>query len=284
MSYTSPDLSTVLTNEQSLNSNLSSAQTKLRSILNHEDKSYSSSDGIIPLIRKLGGREVYLEIPEGVNALETGYLDDIIYYDQDDDTFTAKWNLFRSYDKTWNLQYTQTSGSSTGGWGGNTWVIGYISNSLGNLYLADDIEIYLTNDSRQMPTGAMGGAMMVFGNHPSSNFKAVYAALTNSSPLGAEVGVLNNFSGSGSVENLGDYSGSYNIVNDRANSQIIARVYKSNGTLSHEDSFSYSSLGVNKKTQVSFAIFAVDNYKKLNNVDNALIYNYLKIYGHKRSV
>lgn len=284
MSYTPPDLSTVLTNEQSLNSNISSAQTKLRSILNHEDKSYSSSDGVIPLIRKLGSREVYLEIPEGTNALETGYLDDIIYYDQDGETFSTKWNLFNSYFKTWNLQSTQTSGSSTGGWGGNVWVIGYISNSQGNLYLNDDIEIYLSNDSRQTSTNAMGGVMMVFGNHPSSNFKAVYAALRNSNPLSAEVGVLNNFSGSGSTQALGDYSGSYNIVNDRANSQIIARVYKSNGTLSYEDTFSYSTLGVNKKTQVSFAIFSLDSYKQINRSNNCLIYNYLKIYGHKRSV
>lgn len=283
MSYTAPDLDNILNNEQSINSNLSSARTKLRCILNHEDTSYSSSDGVIPLIRKLGKREVYLEIPNKTNALETGYLDDIIYYDQDGETFSTTWNLFSNYSKTWNLRSTQTSGSSTGDWGGSVWVIGYISNSLGNLYLMDDIEIYLTNESRQMSTGAMGGAMMVFGNHPSTNFKAVYAALSNSNPLSGNVGILDNFSGVGMEEALGAYSGSYNIINDRANSQIIARVYASNGNLAIEDTFSYSDLGVNKKTQVSLAIFSLENYKQLNRSNNSAIYNYLKIYGPKRS-
>ena len=284
MSYTALDLSTVKSNEQSINTTLFHAQTKLRSILNYENTSYSSNEGIIPLIRKLGKREIYLEVPKGTNALETGYLDDIIYYDADGETFTAKWNLFRSSDKTWNLQSTQTSGSSTGAWGGDVWFIGYISNSLGNLYLSDDIEIYLTNSSRQMSTGGMGGAMIVFGNHPSSNFKAVYAGFNNISPISGNVGVLDNFTATGTANALGGYSGSYNIINDRANSQIIARVYNSSGNLSIENTFSYSSLGVNKKTQVSFAIFTLDKYKQLNRNNNGLIYEYLKIYGPKRSV
>lgn len=284
MSYEPPNLSPVISNEQSINTNLSSARTKLRSILNYENTNYSSEDGVIPLIRKLGNREVYLEIPEGTNALETGYLDDIIYYDEDGQTFATTWNLFSSYDNVWNLQSTQTSGSSSGDWGGAAWVVGYISNSLGNLYLTDDIEIYLTNESRQMSTGAMGGAMMVFGNHPSTNFKAVYAALDNISPLAGNVGILNNFSTTETTSALRAYSGSYNIINDRANSQIIARVYGSGGNLAVENTFSYSTLGVNKKTQVSLAIFSVDSYKQLNRSNNSGIYNYLKIYGPKRGI
>lgn len=284
MSYTAPDLDTILNNEQLINGNLLSARTKLRSILNHENTSHSTSDGVIPLIRKLGKREVYLEIPKRVNALETGYLDDIIYYDQEGESFSTAWELFDDYSNIWNLQSTQITGSSAGDWGGNVWVIGYLSNSLGNLYLMEDIEIYLTNDSRQMSTGAMGGVMMVFGDHPSNNFKAVYAALSNTNPLSGNVGTLNNFSGIGTQNALGDYSGSYNIINDRANSQIIARVYADSGNLAIEDTFSYSSLGVNKKTQVSLAIFTLDRYKQLNRTNNSLIYNYLKIYGPKRGI
>ena len=284
MSYESPDLNTVLINEESLNENLSSAQIKLRSILNHENTSYSSDEGIIPLIRKLGNREVYLEIPKGTNALETGYLDDIVYHDEDGESFSTSWNLFSSSSKNWNLQSIQLTGSSTGYWGGNLWVIGYISNSLGNLYLTDDIEIYLTNTARQMSTGAIAGAMMVFGNHPSSNFRAVYAGLSNTSPLSGKVGVLRGFSETGTEEALGAYTGSYNIINDRENSQIISRVYASNGRLAIEDTFSYSDLGITNTTQVSFAIFSLENYKKLDQVDNNAIYNYLKIYGPKRSV
>ena len=53
MPYTQPDLSEILTNEQTLNTNLTTAQTKLRAILDKEEIGYTQGDGVIPLIRKL---------------------------------------------------------------------------------------------------------------------------------------------------------------------------------------------------------------------------------------
>ena len=53
MSYTQPDLSQILQNESTLNTNLTTAQTRLRSILDKEEIGYTSGDGVIPLIRKL---------------------------------------------------------------------------------------------------------------------------------------------------------------------------------------------------------------------------------------
>ena len=53
MPYTQPDLSEILANEQSLNTNLGTAQTKLRAILDAEEIGYTQGDGVIPLIRKL---------------------------------------------------------------------------------------------------------------------------------------------------------------------------------------------------------------------------------------
>ena len=53
MPYTQPDLSEILTNEQTLNTNLTTAQTKLRAILDSEEIGYTQGDGVIPLIRKL---------------------------------------------------------------------------------------------------------------------------------------------------------------------------------------------------------------------------------------
>ena len=50
MSYTQPDLSQILQNESTLNNNLTTAQTRLRSILDKEEIGYTSGDGIIPLI------------------------------------------------------------------------------------------------------------------------------------------------------------------------------------------------------------------------------------------
>lgn len=53
MPYTQPDLSEILSNEQILNTNLRTAQTKLRAILDAEEIGYTQGDGVIPLIRKL---------------------------------------------------------------------------------------------------------------------------------------------------------------------------------------------------------------------------------------
>lgn len=53
MSYIAPDLSEILTNEQELNSRLTSCKSELQSILTNEGISYTAGDGIIPLIRKL---------------------------------------------------------------------------------------------------------------------------------------------------------------------------------------------------------------------------------------
>lgn len=53
MSYTQPDLSQILQNESTLNNNLTTAQTRLRSILDKEEIGYTSGDGVMPLIRKL---------------------------------------------------------------------------------------------------------------------------------------------------------------------------------------------------------------------------------------
>lgn len=53
MPYTQPDLSEILTNEQTLNRNLTTAQTRLRAILDGEEIGYTQGDGVIPLIRKL---------------------------------------------------------------------------------------------------------------------------------------------------------------------------------------------------------------------------------------
>lgn len=66
MSYTQPDLSQILQNESTLNNNLTTAQTRLRSILDKEEIGYTSGDGVIPLIRKLpvpqlGSINIYFE-------------------------------------------------------------------------------------------------------------------------------------------------------------------------------------------------------------------------------
>lgn len=53
MPYTQPDLSQILQNESILNTNLTTAQARLRSILDGEEIGYTSGDGVIPLIRKL---------------------------------------------------------------------------------------------------------------------------------------------------------------------------------------------------------------------------------------
>ena len=53
MSYTAPDLSQVLTNEQTMNSRLTTCRNDLRTILTNEEIGYTEGDGIIPLIRKL---------------------------------------------------------------------------------------------------------------------------------------------------------------------------------------------------------------------------------------
>lgn len=53
MPYNQPDLSEILANEQTLNTNLTLAQTRLRTILNEEEIGYTNGDGVIPLIRKL---------------------------------------------------------------------------------------------------------------------------------------------------------------------------------------------------------------------------------------
>ena len=53
MTFTPPDLSEILTNEQTLNSRLTSMQSDLRDISDDNSISYSQNDGVIPLIRKL---------------------------------------------------------------------------------------------------------------------------------------------------------------------------------------------------------------------------------------
>ena len=53
MSFTPPDLSEVLTNEQTMNSRLTTCRNDLRAILTKEEIGYTEGDGIIPLIRKL---------------------------------------------------------------------------------------------------------------------------------------------------------------------------------------------------------------------------------------
>lgn len=53
MGYTPPDLSQVLTNEQTMNSRLTTCRNDLRAILEKEEIGYISGDAIIPLIRKL---------------------------------------------------------------------------------------------------------------------------------------------------------------------------------------------------------------------------------------
>lgn len=53
MTYTAPDLSEILTNEQTLNTRLSACKSELQTILTNEEIGYTAGDGIIPLIRKL---------------------------------------------------------------------------------------------------------------------------------------------------------------------------------------------------------------------------------------
>lgn len=53
MGYTPPNLSQVLTNEQTMNSRLTTCRNDLRAILTKEEIGYTSGDAIIPLIRKL---------------------------------------------------------------------------------------------------------------------------------------------------------------------------------------------------------------------------------------
>ena len=53
MTFTPPDLSEVLTNEQTMNSILTTCRNDLRDILTKEEIGYTEGDGVIPLIRKL---------------------------------------------------------------------------------------------------------------------------------------------------------------------------------------------------------------------------------------
>ena len=53
MSYTSPDLSEIISNEQLMNTRLTNLRTLLRTILDDLDVSYTSSDTVIDLIRLL---------------------------------------------------------------------------------------------------------------------------------------------------------------------------------------------------------------------------------------
>ncbi len=53
MTFTPPDLSEVLTNEQIMNSRLTTCRNDLRAILTKEEIGYTEGDGVIPLIRKL---------------------------------------------------------------------------------------------------------------------------------------------------------------------------------------------------------------------------------------
>ena len=53
MTFTPPDLSDVLTNEQTMSSRLTTCRNDLRTILTNEEIGYTNGDGIIPLIRKL---------------------------------------------------------------------------------------------------------------------------------------------------------------------------------------------------------------------------------------
>ena len=53
MTFTPPDLSEVLTNEQTMNSRLTTCRNDLRAILTKEEIGYTEGDGVIPLIRKL---------------------------------------------------------------------------------------------------------------------------------------------------------------------------------------------------------------------------------------
>ena len=53
MTFTPPDLSQVLTNEQTMNSRLTTCRNDLRAILTKEEIGYTQGDGVIPLIRKL---------------------------------------------------------------------------------------------------------------------------------------------------------------------------------------------------------------------------------------
>ena len=53
MTFIPPDLSDVLTNEQAMNSRLTTCRNDLRAILTKEEIGYTEDDGVIPLIRKL---------------------------------------------------------------------------------------------------------------------------------------------------------------------------------------------------------------------------------------
>lgn len=53
MTFNPPDLSNVLTNEQTMNNRLTTLRGDLRNILDDNNISYSSDEGVIPLIRKL---------------------------------------------------------------------------------------------------------------------------------------------------------------------------------------------------------------------------------------
>lgn len=53
MTFTPPDLSDVLTNEQTMNTRLTTLRGDLRTILTNEEIGYTEGDEIIPLIRKL---------------------------------------------------------------------------------------------------------------------------------------------------------------------------------------------------------------------------------------
>lgn len=118
MPYTQPDLSEILQNESTLNTNLTTAQLRLRSILDEEEIGYTSGDGVIPLIRKLpvpqlAGINIYFE-----NMFTTGanVNVEITTFDSDGALMpNADVDMYRIDANSWGEPVINTLGSITTG-------------------------------------------------------------------------------------------------------------------------------------------------------------------------
>ena len=105
MTYTAPDLSEILENEQTMNTRLSSCKSQLQSILTNEEIGYTSGDGIIPLIRIKEKNIKAMNARPGDNSEENlnkyyNQRDTINYYIDYEKKFQRNLETLKPFDKS----------------------------------------------------------------------------------------------------------------------------------------------------------------------------------------
>ena len=138
MTFTPPDLSDVLTNEQAMNSRLTTCRNDLRAILTKEEIGYTEGDGVIPLIRKLPVpvlANVNVNIP---NKFSTGQ--NISAYISATDTkgepmANATLNIYRIDSNQWNSANPVSLGTVTTDSNGQATVSVPMPNDKGYFYV-----------------------------------------------------------------------------------------------------------------------------------------------------